>query len=54
MGNIVIIALEGQSRGRSMLAGMSGNAHERDGPRCTVRMGELEGSGKGILGKERT
>lgn len=53
MGTIIIIALEGQRRGESMLAGMSGSLGERDGPRCLVRIGELKGSGASILGKER-
>ena len=36
-----------------MLAGMLESLHERDGPRYIVRIGEPEGSGEGILGKER-
>lgn len=41
------------SWGWSVLAGMLESLHERDGPRYIVRIGEPEGSGEGILGKER-
>lgn len=47
MGNIAIIAPEGQSRGRSKLTGISRSLAKRGGPRWVVRTGESEDSGEG-------